>query len=529
MTFDAVVVGAGHNGLVAANLLADAGWDTLVLEAEPEPGGAVRTDEFVPGFASDRFSSCYPMAVLSPVLTGLGLAGYGLRWRHAPIALAHVFADDRAALISPDVGQTARSVGAFAARDADAWRAEFDLWVRVRDELAGALFGPFPPVRAGLRLLRALGAGDAVRFAQQATMSAGTFGRSRFDGAGARMLITGNTLHTDLGPDDAGGAFVGWLLAMAAQDVGFPVAEGGAARLTSALADRLLAHGGRIECGRAVTRIVVAGGRALGVVTADGERIRARHAVLADVPAPVLYRDLVGHEHLPGRLLADLRGFRYDHGTVKVDWALDGPIPWRNPAVAGACTVHLGGSPDAYSADLAAGRAPRDPFLILGQMTTADPTRSPAGTEAAWAYTHVPDGHHWAPGDLAAFAGLIEATVERHAPGFRARVIGRRHTDLPGGAVNGGTAALSQQLVFRPTPGLGRPDTVIDRLYLSGSSAHPGGAVHGAPGANAAAAALVRAGAGGGAYRAVIAAALRGSFAAERTGNPDGAKIGRRP
>jgi phytoene dehydrogenase-like protein len=502
-TVDAIVVGAGHNGLVAANVLADAGWDVLVLEAEPEPGGAVRTTEFVRGFASDMFSSCYPMAALSPVINGLGLTEHGLRWRHAPAALAHVLPDDRVAVISPDVDTTATSLAESSPEDADAWHAEFDLWTRVRDDLAAALFTPFPPVRPGLRLLRTLGPADALRFARQATQSAVAFGEQRFTGDGARMLFAGNTLHTDLSLTDAGGAFVGWLLTMAAQDVGYPVPEGGAGQLIKALVARL-GDRGRIECGRRVRRVLTARGSAVGVGTEDGELIRARHAVLATVPAPTLYLDLVGADLLPTRLVRDLRGFRWDHATVKVDWALAGPIPWRNPAAAAACTVHLGADPHAYCADLAAGRPPARPFLILGQMTTADPTRSPEGTEAAWAYTHVPHGHVWTPGGLDRFVELMEATVERHAPGFTSLIIGRRHADLPGGAVNGGSSALAQQLVLRPTPGLGRADTPIDRLFLAGASAHPGGAVHGAPGANAARAALRRAGLLGGAYGVLV-------------------------
>jgi phytoene dehydrogenase-like protein len=510
LTVDAVVIGAGHNGLVAANVLADAGWEVLVLEAEPEPGGAVRTAEFVPGFASDRFSSCYPMALLSPVIAGLGLTGHGLRWRHAPAALAHVLPDDRVAVISPDVDTTARALAEFAPGDAAAWHAEFALWTRVRDDLAAALFTPFPPIRASLRLLRTLGPADSLRLARQATQSAVAFGEERFAGDGARLLFAGNTLHTDLGLTDAGGAFIGWLLTMAAQDVGYPVPEGGADRLTKALVARL-GDRARVECGRRVTRILTAAGRAVGVATDDGDRIRARHAVLATVPAPTLYLDLVGADRLPARLVRDLRGFRWDHATVKVDWALAGPIPWRNPAAATACTVHLGADPHAYGADLAAGRPPARPFLVLGQMSTADPTRSPEGTEAAWAYTHVPHGHVWAPGQLDRFVESIERAVEQHAPGFTGRIIGRRHADLPGGAVNGGTAALAQQLFLRPTPGLGRADTPIDRLFLAGASAHPGGAVHGAPGANAARAALTRAGVFGGAYRAVVRRAFASS------------------
>jgi phytoene dehydrogenase-like protein len=520
-TVDAVVIGAGPNGLVAANLLADAGWQVLVLEAADQPGGAVRTDEFVPGFRSDRFSAFYPMAALSPVIEGLGLAGYGLHWRHAPAVLAHVLPDDRCAVLSRDVDVTAASLAAFAPADGDAWRAEFAAWQRIRTDLVDALFTPFPPVRSGLRLLRTLGAADGLRFARLATMPAGALGEERFAGDGARLLLAGNALHTDLGPGDVGGAAFGWLLSMAAQDVGFPVPEGGAGRLTRALADRLAARGGRIQCRQTVTKVLTAGGRAVGVATEDGTLFRARQAVLATVPAPTLFLRLVGADQLPARLVTDLRGFRWDHGTVKVDWALSGRIPWRNPAAAGAGTVHLGadlaGLGD-HSADIAAGRVPERPFLLLGQMTTADPTRSPIGTESAWAYTHVPRGHQWTDSELAAFTARIQDAVEQHAPGFTDRIVGSRvqgptelcqaDANLDGGAVNGGTAAIDQQLVFRPVPGLGRADTPIDRLFLAGASAHPGGAVHGAPGANAARAALARAGVGGAMYRALVRRAL---------------------
>ncbi|HEX5117052.1 MAG TPA: NAD(P)/FAD-dependent oxidoreductase [Pseudonocardiaceae bacterium] len=525
-TVDAVVIGAGPNGLVAANLLADAGWEVLVLESADRPGGAVCTDEFVPGFRSDRFSAFYPMAALSPILHGLDLAGYGLRWRQAPTVLAHVLPDDRCAVISRDVEVTAASLAAFAQGDGAAWRAEFAAWSRIRHDLVDALFTPFPPVRSGLRLLRTLGAADGLRFARLATLPAGALGEERFTGDGGRLLLAGNALHTDLGPGDAGGAAIGWLLSMAAQDVGFPVPEGGAGRLARALADRLAARGGRIECGRTVTRVLAAGGRAVGVADAQGRLVRARQAVLATVPAPTLYLGLVGADLLPARLVSDLRTFRWDHGVVKVDWALSGPIPWRNPAVGGAGTVHLGTDLDglaAYSTDLAAGRVAQRPFLVLGQMTTADPTRSPAGTESAWAYTHVPHGRPWTDGELARYADVLQRTVEHNAPGFTGRIIGRRvqgpadlsraDANLVDGAVNAGTAAPGQQLLFRPVPGLGRADTPIDRLFLAGASAHPGGAVHGGPGANAARAALARAGVGGGVYWAVLRRAIAAAYA----------------
>jgi phytoene dehydrogenase-like protein len=228
--------------------------------------------------------------------------------------------------------------------------------------------------------------------------------------------------------------------------------------------------------------------------------------VLADVSAPALYRELVGDAHLPRRLRADLERFQWDPATVKVDWSLDGPIPWEHPDARRAGTVHVAdgvGALAVHATQLANGELPSDPFLLVGQYAAYDETRQPPGKETAWAYTHVPHGLPWNAERTGAFADRIEGMVERVAPGFRAR-IRRRHVLAPGdlegrdrnlheGALNGGTAQLHQQLVFRPTPGLGRPETPLRGLYLASASAHPGGGVHGACGANAAKAALLHA------------------------------------
>jgi phytoene dehydrogenase-like protein len=503
---DAVVIGAGHNGLVAATMLADAGWRVLVCEATSAPGGAVASAELAaPGYVADLCSAFYPLAAASPALRSLRLEDHGLTWRHAPAVLAHVFPDGRHAVLTRDVDATARSVAEFAAADADAWHAEFAFWQRVRDDVLDAVLSPFPPVRAGVRLARTLGAAELSRFARRLTLPVRTLTDERFAGDGAKALFAGNTMHTDLGPDDAGGGVFGWLLTMLGQEVGFPVPEGGAGQITAALVRRLTARGGRVDCDRAITSVLIAGGQALGVRDADGQLVRARRAVLADVPAPTLYRDLVGESHLPARLAADLANFHWDDATIKVDWALSAPIPWSAPAVGAAGTVHLGvdvnGMADAAN-DLACGRVPRDPFVLLGQMTTADPTRSPAGTEAVWAYTHVPRGEQWHETRLRRHADRMEQVIEAQAPGFRSLVVGRavsgpaelatHNPSLVEGAINAGTAAIHQQLVFRPLPGLARADTVVDRLFLAGASAHPGGGVHGAAGANAARAALAR-------------------------------------
>lgn len=512
---DAVVIGAGPNGLVAANLLADAGWDVLVLEAQATPGGAVRSAEVtLPGYVSDLYSAFYPLGFSSPVLSGLDLPAHGLGWQHAPAVLGHPLPDGRAAMLYRDLDATAAGLDEWHPGDGAAWREVHAGWQRVATPLLSALFTPFPPVRAGARLAGALGVDGALRFARFATLSVRRYAQETFGGPAPGLLLAGNAVHTDLAPESPASAIFGWLLAMLGQSVGFPVPEGGAGQLTEALVRRLDAAGGRLQCSTPVERVLIRDGRAVGVRTAGGEQIPVRRAVLADVDAPSLYLRLVGREHLSRRLLADLENFQWDNATVKVDWALSSPIPWTAAALGGAGTVHVGGELDnlsraSHALDLQL--IPERPFVIVGQMTTADPSRSPAGTESAWGYTHVPwrargdaagqlTGDWTSPAERERFVDRLEDQVEAFAPGFRDRIAARyiqfpndmetANGNLVGGAINGGTAGLHQQLVFRPVPGLARPETPIAGLYLASSSAHPGGGVHGGCGANAARAAL---------------------------------------
>lgn len=503
-TADAVLIGAGHNGLVAANMLADAGWDVVVLEATGTIGGAVRSAEVTaPGFVNDLYSAFYPLAAASPALAALDLPAHGLRWTHAPVVAAHILPGNRAVLLDRDIDVTAASVEEFAPGDGRRWSDTYREWQDMSGDLLGAFLSPFSPVRGAARLLRRTRVSGALRLARRFMLPARQLGQELFQGEGARLLLAGMALHTDLAPEQAASGGYGWLMAMLAQQLGFPVPVGGSGRLIDALAARLRARGGRIVTHAEVDRVIVAGGTALGAGTTDGRYWRALRAVVADVPAPALYRNLVGAGHLPARLLADLDAFQWDNATVKVDWALSGPVPWTAPGVSGAGTVHLGADLDGlsrYALDLTLGRPPRAPFLLAGQMTTTDPTRSPAGTESFWAYTHLP--RSVTPAEAETHVSRVEQVIEDHAPGIRDLVLAR-HAALPDdlqrddpsldrGAINGGTAAVHQQLVFRPVPGLGRADTPVDRLYLAGSSAHPGGGVHGTPGANAARAALAR-------------------------------------
>ena len=507
------MVGAGPNGLVAANLLADRGWDVVVLEEAAQPGGAVRSGELVePGFTNDLFSAFYPFAVASPHIRKLELERFGLRWLSSRVAVAHPDADGRCPVIARDIDETAASLEEFAPGDGDAWRELYGLWERVRSGALGAFFSPFPPVRPVLRLLRELGPDELLRFARFSLLPVRRLGEEHFSGAGGPRLIAGNALHADVSPEmPLSGAF-GWVLCSLGQQLGFPVPEGGAGQLTAALVRRLEASGGRLICGQRVDAIECSGGRAVAARTADA-RYEARKAVVADVGSPHLYRHLLPRDVVPSRVLKDLEKFQYDNATVKVDWTLDGQIPWRADGARAAGTVHVADGMDALTlqaSELARSLIPADPYLVLGQYAGFDPSRAPAGKETAWAYTHVPQkimgdargelSGSWDEAETAAFADRIEEQVEALAPGFRSLIRGRHvftpptleeaNRNLVNGALNGGTSQIHQQLVFRPTPNLARPETPIEGLFLGSSSAHPGGGVHGGPGANAAAAAL---------------------------------------
>jgi phytoene dehydrogenase-like protein len=504
LSADAVVIGAGHNGLVAAAMLADAGWDVLVLEAQLAPGGAVKSAELFPGYVSDLYSAFYPLSVASPALRALHLEDHGLQWSRAPAVVGHPqsAADEDAPVIYRDIDRTAAELDRHHRGDGQRWYALFEQWQRVREPLLAALFSPFPPVRGVLGLLHRLGTAEALRLAHLLVLPAGVMAERLFDGAAARLLLLGNAMHADVPIDAPGSGVMGYLLIMMAQDGGWPVPVGGAGQLTAALVRRVTSAGARIECGREVDRIAVRGGRAVGVRTTDGTAVRVRRAVIADTSAPRLYRDLLPTDSVPAAVLDSMRHFDWDTPVLKVNYALDAPVPWRSKNLNEVGTVHLGADHDGlvrWMADLHTATLPRQPFMLFGQMTTADPGRSPAGTESAWAYTHLPRG---VTDDASAerVAEAVGQVLEEHAPGFTDHVVGtmvQRPSDLQGadenlhgGAVNGGTSQLYQQLIFRPAPGFGRAETPVENVYLGSAGASPGGGVHGACGRNAARAAL---------------------------------------
>ncbi len=514
-TYDAVIVGAGPNGLVAANHLADAGWSVLVLEAQPEVGGAVRSAEDVhPGFVHDTFSAFYPLAEASPTIRSFHLEEHGLVWQHAPAVLGHPTKDGQWAMLHRDRDITAGLMDEQHPGDGDSWLELCEQWDRIGDQLVKALLSPFPPVKNGLGALARLRGVGGLDFVRMLLTPAAELGLARFAGPSPRLLIAGNAAHADIPLHAPGSGLMGVLLVMLGQTVGFPVPQGGAGELTKALARRFESLGGQIHCSSEVSRIKVQDRRAVGVRTTDGEHFGARRAVLADVAAPHLYGGLVHAADLPARTVRAMTSFELDPGTVKVDWALDGGVPWAKPPPYDPGTFHVADSVEQMTEALgqvSARAIPAAPFMLAGQMSTADPTRSPAGTEALWAYTHVPqdairdagdDGIRgvWDGDDCERFADRMQARIEEVAPGFGSRIMARRvlgpremeqrDANLIGGAINGGTAQLHQELIFRPVPGAGRAETPVRGLYLASASAHPGGGVHGACGMNAARAAI---------------------------------------
>jgi phytoene dehydrogenase-like protein len=499
MSRPALVVGAGPNGLAAAIALARGGRDVLVLEAASRPGGALATEELtLPGFLHDVFSAVHPAAAASPVFERLPLERHGLRWTQPEACYAHPLPDGRAVLLYRDLDRTAAGLEELAAGDGERWRAFAAPYLAAIEPLRRTLLSGFPPVRGPAGLLPRLGVGGTLELARLVLAPATALGRELFAHPGARAWLYGSALHSDQPPDGAGSAVGAAYLNLLGHAVGWPSPEGGAGRLAAALVAHLEELGGRVLTGARATRVLMSRRRVTGVELAGGERF-ASPLVVADVMPRALLA-LAGEEALAGRYAAALRRYRYGPATLKVDWALDEPIPWSAPAARGAGTVHVGGDEADLLESVAVARRglPERPFLLAGQQSIADPTRAPAGRHTAWAYTHGPRGLDWAA-EAPRHVERMEAQIERFAPGFRDRILARhvlapgdleaRNANLVDGDVGGGSYELDQ-LVFRPVPSLSPYRTPVRGLYLASAATFPGGAVHGVSGTAAARLAL---------------------------------------
>jgi phytoene dehydrogenase-like protein len=496
---EAVIVGSGPNGLAAAIRLAEAGRPVTVLEAADRPGGAVRTEELtLPGFRHDTFSSVYPAAVASPVFARMPLERHGLRWVHPSACSAHPLPDGGAIALYRDVDATAASLDSRRAGDGEAWRAFVAPLLDAFPAVRATMLGGFPPVAGPLRLIARAGLPGTLRFAALVPGSARWLGRRLFESSDARAWLYGAAGHGDAPPTAPGSAIAAVYLNLMGHAVGWPSPEGGAERLIDALVGYLRELGGTVRTSAPVERISSAGGRITGVRLAGGESLPADVVVASVMPRALV---AMAGDALPGVYRRLLGRYRYGLATVKVDWALDGPIPWIAPEVRGAGTVHVAGGEDEMLATMkrAEDGLPERPFLLLGQQSVADPTRAPAGKHTAWAYTHGPQqGVDWEDA-LDAHVERIETQVERYAPGFRDRILARhvlgpaglerRNPNLVGGDVGGGSYRLDQ-VVFRPLPSPSPYRTPLRGLYLGSAATFPGGAVHGVPGDAAARAAL---------------------------------------
>jgi phytoene dehydrogenase-like protein len=481
---DAIVIGAGPNGLAAAVALARAGRETLVVEEAASPGGAVRSAALtLPGFVHDVHSAVHPVAVASPAFAAIGLERHGLRWSEPELPLAHPLENGVALALHRDVGATARSLETVEPGSGAAYERAFAPLVDAWPALRPVLFGRFPPAVASVGALRALGGRGSVEAVWLLASSVERLERSQ--GSAAAALVGGSALHSDVPLRAPGSAAVGVVLGLLGHVVGWPSPVGGAGRLTDALVAALVEAGGAVRTGSRADRIEVVGGR-VAAVHLDGERLACRE-VVADVSPGELVR-------LAGGALR--RSYREALGGFRqVDWALSGPVPWIAEACRHAGTVHVGGRlPELLdgSRALRAGRLPPAPFLLCGQQSIADRSRAPDGCHTLWAYGHVPRSADWSAGGEA-HADRIEERIESFAPGFRALVLGRAiqtpwdleraDRNLVGGDVGGGSMR-PLQLIRRPTI---RPyRTPVAGLVLGSASTPPGGGVHGVCGWNAA-------------------------------------------
>ncbi len=461
---DAIVVGSGPNGLAAAITLARDGFSVVVIEAAETIGGGSRSAELtLPGFVHDVCSAIHPLGLGSPFFKTLPLSDHGLRWIQPPVSLAHPFDDGEAAIMVRSIETTAGTLG----RDAHAYRKLVTPFVDDWPELAQNILGP------ALRFPRHPFA--MTQFAMSGLRSAESLARSCFRAKYAQGLFAGLSAHSFLPLSRSPSAAFGLVLGILAHVGGWPIPQGGSQRIVDSLASYLRSLGGQT-----ITRMTVA----------SIEELTVAPIMLFDVTPKQLLS--IARPRLPWLYRQQLRRYRYGPGVFKIDWALDGPIPWRAKECSSAGTVHVGGTMEEISGaerEVWRGRHPDGPFVLLAQQSLFDKTRTPLGKHTGWAYCHVPNG------STVDMTERIENQVERFAPGFRDLILARYtrraseferyNSNCIGGDINGGLQDI-RQLFGRPTLRLNPYSTPIKGLYLCSSSTPPGGGVHGMCGYHAA-------------------------------------------
>jgi phytoene dehydrogenase-like protein len=454
---DVAITGSGPNGLAAAITLARAGLRVEVFEAHETIGGAARTEELtLPGFRHDVCSAIHPMSLISPFMRTLPFAEHGLEWVWSPYAIAHPLDDGSVAVMEQSLDATAKRLGA----DGIPYHALFDSVTRNHEALFDEILRPMRLAPRHPLLL--------ARFALDALRPARSLAKSMFAGDAARALFGGCAAHSFLSLDGWGSASFGMVMAISGHAAGWPCARGGSQSIVDAMASYLRSLGGEIRTSHRVETM---------------RDLPEARAYLFDV-TPRQLANIAG-DGLPASFVRTLRRFRYGPGVFKIDWALSGPVPWRNPECLKAATLHLGGTIDDFAPHEAAiwrGAVTEKPLVLFAQQSLFDDTRAPAGKHTGWAYCHVPNG------STMDMTEVIERQVERFAPGFRDLIL-KRHTrncveyerynaNIIGGDIGGGANGLAQ-IMARPRLALDPYTTPNPRIFIGSSSTPPGGGVHG--------------------------------------------------
>ena len=483
-----VVIGAGPNGLACAAHLAAAGASVTVLEqSESGFGGISSAEGPLPGFRHDVCAGFFPLSLVSPALRPLLDE---VDWVNPPTVMAHPFRDGTALTLERGIDATAAELGPAGERYA---RFMTPL-VAEHQALMDAALQPFPPpAREAVDLATHL-RGDLVRLAWRALQPAGVLGRRWLGDDRSAAWLAGSTAHSDLDPTSPGGGAFALVLKLLGHSVGWAFPRGGAQMLADALARRIRASGSQVRHGAAVEAILLDSDRARGVRLRSGEEIDADFVVCTLTATPFL-RLLPAHA-LPRGIDLRLRRWHYDCGTFKVDFALDQPVPWLAEGCRRAAVIHIGDRLGDFVRSFRSARAgefPERPALVIGQHSLFDDTRAPAGKHTLYCYARSPLSLRIAPEQA---ADLVEAQIERFAPGFRASVLGREvrspeqmqkhNPSMIGGDLGGGSYQLHHQLFLRPHPRMWRTRTPISGLFFAGTSAHPGGGVHATQGLAAA-------------------------------------------